>query len=59
LPDKTIRIGRAAGERRRPVMLAVAGDSGAGKSTVTSGLVEALGRDRCVSVSARVAVTVG
>jgi phosphoribulokinase len=32
-------------------MLAVAGDSGAGKSTLTSGLVEALGRDRCVSVS--------
>jgi phosphoribulokinase len=32
-------------------MLAVAGDSAAGKTTVTSGVVEALGRDRCVSVS--------
>jgi phosphoribulokinase len=32
-------------------MLAVAGGSGAGKTTVTSGVVEALGRDRCVSVS--------
>jgi phosphoribulokinase len=51
LPDKSIRIGRAARGRRRPVMLAVAGDSAAGKTTVTSGVVEALGRDRCVSVS--------
>lgn len=32
-------------------MLAVAGGSAAGKTTLTSGLVEALGRDRCVSVS--------
>jgi phosphoribulokinase len=32
-------------------MLAVAGGSAAGKTTVTSGLVDALGRDRCVSVS--------
>jgi phosphoribulokinase len=51
LPDKSIRIGRAATVRRRPVMLAVAGGSAAGKTTVTSRLVEALGRDRCVSVS--------
>jgi phosphoribulokinase len=33
-------------------MLAVAGGSAAGKTTITSGLVDALGRDRCVSVSA-------
>lgn len=32
-------------------MLAVAGGSAAGKTTVTSGVVEALGRDRCVSIS--------
>ncbi len=32
-------------------MLAVAGDSAAGKTTVTAGLVKALGRNRCVSVS--------
>jgi phosphoribulokinase len=32
-------------------MLAVAGGSAAGKSTVTSGVVEALGPDRCVSIS--------
>lgn len=50
MPDKSVRIGRAAGGRRRPVLLAVAGDSAAGKTTVTSGLVEALGRHRCVSV---------
>jgi phosphoribulokinase len=35
---------------RRPVMLAVVGDSAAGKTTLTRGLAEALGADRCVSV---------
>ncbi len=35
---------------RRPVMLAVVGDSAAGKTTLTRGLTEALGEDRCVSV---------
>jgi len=34
---------------RRPVLLAIAGDSAAGKTTLTEGLVQALG-DRCVSV---------
>ncbi|MBS4727618.1 phosphoribulokinase [Mycobacterium sp. SM1] len=34
------------------MMLAVAGDSAAGKTTTTAGLVEALGPERCVSVSA-------
>lgn len=33
-------------------MLAVAGDSAAGKTTITAGLVDALGPDRCVSISA-------
>ncbi|MGH9303782.1 MAG: phosphoribulokinase [Acidimicrobiales bacterium] len=33
---------RLAGDRTRPVMLAIAGDSAAGKSTLTRGLVEAL-----------------
>lgn len=32
-------------------MVAVAGDSASGKSTLTAGLVEALGRSRCVSLS--------
>ena len=36
----------------RPVMLAIAGDSGTGKTTLTSGLVEALGRERMTSVAA-------
>ena len=35
---------------RRPVLLAIAGDSAAGKTTLTEGLVEALGKDRCVSI---------
>jgi len=33
-------------------MLAIAGDSGTGKTTLTAGLVEALGRDRITSVGA-------
>jgi len=38
--------------RRRPVMLAVAGDSATGKTTLSRGLVQALGEDRIVSVCA-------
>jgi len=49
--DKALRMVRAgAGRRDRPVMLAIAGDSAAGKTTLTAGLVEALGADRCVSL---------
>lgn len=33
-------------------MLAIAGDSAAGKATVTTGLIDALGAHRCVSISA-------
>ncbi len=36
---------------RRPVMLAIAGDSAAGKSTVAHGIVESLGPDRCLMLS--------
>jgi len=36
----------------RPIMLAIAGDSGTGKTTVTAGLVEALGPERITSVGA-------
>jgi len=36
----------------RPIMLAIAGDSGTGKTTITAGLVEALGRERITSVGA-------
>ncbi len=35
----------------RPVMVAIAGDSGTGKTTLTKGLVEAVGRDRIASVA--------
>ena len=44
--------GNGANERPRPIMLAIAGDSGTGKTTVTAGLVEAMGRDRITSVGA-------
>jgi phosphoribulokinase len=52
MPDKAFRIARAALERgrRRPVLLAIAGDSAAGKTTLTKGLVQALGPDRCTAV---------
>ncbi len=36
----------------RPVMVAIAGDSGTGKTTLTKGLVEAVGRDRIASMAA-------
>jgi phosphoribulokinase len=42
------RAGRT--EAARPIMLAIAGDSAAGKTTLTRGLVEALGPERCVSL---------
>ncbi|MEN3316133.1 MAG: phosphoribulokinase [Acidimicrobiaceae bacterium] len=50
-----LRAGRPNGNgggALRPVMLAIAGDSGTGKTTITAGLVEALGRDRITSVAA-------
>ncbi len=36
----------------RPIMLAIAGDSGTGKTTITKGLVEALGEERITSIGA-------
>jgi len=51
MPHKMFRIQRADPEpSARPVMLAIAGDSAAGKTTITRGLVEALGPDRCTAV---------
>ncbi|HEY0487445.1 MAG TPA: phosphoribulokinase [Mycobacteriales bacterium] len=51
MPDKAMKMTRAATDRRhRPVMLAIAGDSATGKTTLASGLVRALGQERCVSV---------
>jgi len=56
MTDKQVNIQREGGgervEAHRPIMLAIAGDSGTGKTTLTAGLVEALGRDRITSVAA-------
>ncbi len=47
-----MRMARSATAAKpaRPVMLAIAGDSAAGKTTLTRGLVEAIGADRCTSL---------
>lgn len=52
MPDKALRMARAAegAPPRRPVMLAIAGDSASGKTTLANGLVDVLGRERCLSV---------
>jgi phosphoribulokinase len=53
IPDKDIRLRRSDATRpghRRPVMLAIAGDSAAGKTTLTRGLAEALGPDRATAI---------
>lgn len=34
----------------RPVMLAIAGDSASGKTTLTQGLAQAVGEDRCLTI---------
>jgi len=57
MTDKQVTVqreggGEAGGNGGRPVMLAIAGDSGTGKTTITAGLVEALGRERITSVGA-------
>lgn len=49
MPDKLVRM-RMADGRPRPRMLAIAGDSAAGKTTLTRGLVAAIGASRCASV---------
>jgi phosphoribulokinase len=52
VPDKEValhRVGRA--DAPRPVMLAIAGDSAAGKTTVARGLLDALGPDRSRLIS--------
>ena len=50
MPDKEIRMRRADTRSKRPVMLAIAGDSAAGKTTLTRGLVDALGAERITSL---------
>ncbi len=54
MPDKAMAIQRAAWAddqaALRPVMLSIAGDSAAGKTTLTKGLVEALGKENVTAV---------
>jgi len=54
MPDKQMAIQRAAqgsgSGTGRPTMLAIAGDSAAGKTTLTKGLVSALGADRITAM---------
>jgi phosphoribulokinase len=54
VPDKQVNIQRAWRNNGdgpgRPIMLAIAGDSAAGKTTITKGLVNALGSDRITSI---------
>ena len=53
MSDKQLNVLRSSQTiAPRPIMLAIAGDSGTGKTTVTKGLVEALGRERITSVAA-------
>ncbi len=49
MPHKLLRMHRTEVRRslgQRPVMIAIAGDSAAGKTTLTRGLVNALGPER-------------
>jgi len=51
MPDKLMRLWRHdQGEPRRPVMLAIAGDSAAGKTTLTRGIAQTLGADRATAL---------
>ena len=57
MADKPIRVqpawrtdGNGPSRPTRPIMLAIAGDSAAGKTTITKGLVEALGPERITSI---------
>ncbi len=52
MPDKELKLQRAGMRNNRPVMLAIAGDSAAGKTTLTKGLVRALGEKRVTAVCA-------
>ncbi len=51
MSDKLMRLQRSESvQMRRPVMLAIAGDSAAGKTTLTRGIAEALGTDRATAL---------
>jgi phosphoribulokinase len=53
MPDKQMAIQRAwrrGTDTHRPIMVAIAGDSASGKTTLTQGIVEALGSDRITAI---------
>ena len=51
MPDKAVRIRQASTNgQARPRLLAIAGDSAAGKTTLSRGLVEAIGEDRATVI---------
>lgn len=50
MPDRPLGIHGASDDHPQPVMVAIAGDSAAGKTTLTKGIVEALGADRVLSI---------
>jgi phosphoribulokinase len=51
MPDKLMRLWRHDQDvPRRPVMLAIAGDSAAGKTTLTRGIADTLGADRATAL---------
>jgi phosphoribulokinase len=51
MPDKILRMNRAtSASETRPIMLGLAGDSAAGKTSLTRGIVSALGEERSVSI---------
>ncbi len=58
MTDKQVNVQRerggdgGAGGGVRPILLAIAGDSGTGKTTITKGIAEALGDERITSVGA-------
>ena len=55
MPDKQMAIQRAwrrGTDTKRPIMIAIAGDSASGKTTLTQGIVEALGSDRITAICA-------
>jgi phosphoribulokinase len=54
MPDKLMRMSRNLPTQgyRRPTMLGIAGDSASGKTTLTKGLVAALGESRSTAVCA-------
>jgi phosphoribulokinase len=51
--EKIVKMSRSQSPTRsQPVMLAIAGDSASGKTTLARGLTEAIGEERCLSLCA-------